>query len=132
MKVLNPKEPLDSSKITLGNPTPAQGGSYFTKIKIGDDQLYAQMPKCLTKKGIVHTEKNDYCDLMYERSNEELIDWIESIESCCQELIDKKKHVWFHTELSRDDINTMMSPICRMYKSGKNILIRVNLSLIHI
>lgn len=127
MKVLNPKEPLDSSKITLGNPTPVQGGSYFTKIKIGDDQLYAQMPKCLTKKGIVHTEKNDYCDLMYERSNEELIDWIESIESCCQELIDKKKHVWFHTELSRDDINTMMSPICRMYKSGKNILIRVNI-----
>ena len=127
MKVLNPKEPLDSSKITLGNPTPVQGGSYFTKIKIGDDQLYAQMPKCLTKKGIVHTEKNDYCDLMYERSNEELIDWIESIESCCQELIDKKKHVWFHTELSRDDINTMMSPICRMYRSGKNILIRVNI-----
>lgn len=38
MKVLNPKEPLDSSKITLGNPTPVQGGSYFTKIKIGDDR----------------------------------------------------------------------------------------------
>ena len=49
MKVVNPKQPLDASKITLGNPTPVQGGSYFTKIKNGDDSLYAQMPKCLTK-----------------------------------------------------------------------------------
>ena len=128
MKVLQSNQPFDSSKITLGNPTPVQGGSYFTKIKMGDDSLYAQMPKCLTKKGIIHTEKHKYCDLMYERSNEEqLIDWIESIETCCQELINKKKHVWFHTELTRDDINTMMSPICRIYKSGKNILIRVNI-----
>ena len=127
MKILNPEENLDYNKITLGNPTPIQGGSYFTKLKIDDNQLYAQMPKCLTRKGIVHTEKNDYCDLMYERNDEEqLIDWIENIEMCCQTLIDKKKHIWFHTDLSRDDISTMMTPICRIYRSGKNILIRVN------
>lgn len=127
MKILNPEENLDYNKITLGNPTPIQGGSYFTKLKIDDNQLYAQMPKCLTRKGIVHTEKNDYCDLMYERNDEEqLIDWIENIETCCQTLIDKKKHIWFHTDLSRDDISTMMTPICRIYRSGKNILIRVN------
>lgn len=128
MKIINPKNTLDSSKITLGNPIPIQGGSYFTKLKNDDDPLYAQMPKCLTKKGIIHTEKNDYCDLMYERNGEEqLIEWIENIENCCQDLIDKKKHVWFHTELSRDDISTMMTPMCRIYKSGKNILIRVNI-----
>ena len=128
MKVVNPKQSLDTSKITLGNPTPVQGGSYFTKLKIGDEPLYAQMPKCLTRKGIVHTGKNDYCDLMYERNDEEqLIEWIENIESCCQDLIDNKKNIWFHTDLSRDDITTMMSPICRIYRSGKNILIRVSI-----
>jgi len=128
MKVLNPKQPFDASKITLGNPMPVQGGSYFTKLKIDDELLYAQMPKCFTRKGIVHTEKNDYCDLMYERNDEEqLIEWIENLESCCQDLIDNKKSLWFHTDLSRDDITTMMSPICRIYRSGKNILIRVNI-----
>ena len=127
MKILNPNESLDSNKITLGNPTPVQGGSYFTKLKIDDVPIYAQMPKCLTRKAIVHTGKNDYCDLMYERNEEEqLIEWIENIETCCQALIDKKKHIWFHTDLSRDDISTMMTPICRIYRSGKNILIRVS------
>ena len=128
MNILNPNKSFDYSRITLGNPTPVQGGSYFTKLKNNDDLLYAQMPKCLTKKGIIRTEKNCYCDLLYERNNEEkLIECIEKIESCCQDLIDKKKHLWFHTELSRDDITTMMSPICRIFRSGKNILIRVNI-----
>ena len=128
MIILNPTETLDSSNIVLGNPTPVQGGSYFTKLKNGGEPLYIQMPKCLTKKGLIKTEKTHYCDLMYERGDgEELIEWIENLEICCQDLINKKKHVWFHTELTADDIATMMSPICRIFRSGKNILIRVNI-----
>ena len=45
MKILNPEENLDYNKITLGNPTPIQGGSYFTKLKIDDNPNYTH--KCL-------------------------------------------------------------------------------------
>ena len=63
---------------------------------------------------------------MYERNsaNEEFIEWIEKLESVCQDKIDEKKQLWFQTEFTRDDIETMMTPIARMYKSGKYLLIR--------
>jgi hypothetical protein len=92
-----------------------------------DKPLYVQLPKCQTKQGIVSTKRGKYSDLMYERGvvdSEELGTWIEGIESRCQELIDEKKSTWFHTELSRDDITTMMSPVCRLYRSGTKLLIR--------
>ena len=80
------------------------------------------------KKGYCTYRKRMITVILCTRRNEEeqLIEWIENIETCCQALIDKKKHIWFHTDLSRDDISTMMTPICRIYRSGKNILIRVS------
>ena len=128
MKVFDVKDEFAFDKISLASPQPVQGGTYFTKLKMDGEPLYIQMPKCLTKQGIVKTKKGKYSDLMYERHDEEnLIEWIENLELRCQDLINDKKDVWFHTELSKDDITSMMTPICRMYKSGKNILIRVTI-----
>ena len=119
---------FDYSKITLANPQPLQGNSYFTKINYGENAipLYIQFPKCLTKQAIMATKRGKYCDLMYERGsvNDEFIEWIEQLESQCQDKIDEKKQLWFQNEFSRDDIETMMTPIARMYKSGKYVLIR--------
>jgi hypothetical protein len=119
---------FDYSKITLANPQPLQGNSYFTKINYGENAipLYIQFPKCLTKQAIIATKRGKYCDLMYERGsvNDEFIEWIEQLESQCQDKIDEKKQLWFQNEFSRDDIETMMTPIARMYKSGKYVLIR--------
>ncbi len=128
MKVFDVKQDFAFDKISLANPQPVQGGTYFTKLRMDDEPLYLQLPKCLTKQGVVTTKKGKYCDLMYESIDEEVvINFIENLESRCQELINNKKHLWFHTELTKDDISSMMTPICRMYKSGKNILIRVTI-----
>ena len=128
MKTFDVKQDFAYDKISLANPQPVQGGTYFTKLRMDDEPLYLQLPKCSTKQGIVTTKKGKYCDLMYESNDEEvLITFIENLESRCQELINNKKHLWFHTELSNDDIASMMTPICRMYRSGKNILIRVTI-----
>jgi hypothetical protein len=118
---------FDFSKITLATPQPFQGNSYFTKINFGAENvpLYIQFPKCLTKQAVIATKRGKYCDLMYERGiNDEFIEWIEHLESACQDKIDEKKHLWFQNEFTRDDIETMMTPIARMYKSGKYLLIR--------
>ena len=79
----------------------------------------------MTKQAVIATKRGKYCDLMYERGiNDEFIEWIEHLESACQDKIDEKKHLWFQNEFTRDDIETMMTPIARMYKSGKYLLIR--------
>ena len=128
MDVFDFSESFEYENITLSSPQPVQGGSYYTKLRYNGSNLYVQLPKCGTKQGFVVTKKNKYSDLMYESINEEtLIEWVEQIENTCQNLIDKNKALWFHTELTRDDITSMMTPICRVYRSGKNLLMRVSI-----
>ena len=129
MNVLEPSKLFNFTNITLANPYPVQGGSYFTKLNNDGKPLCIQMPTCYTKQGIVSTQKNKYCDLMYDTgTSDELTEWIEQLELTCQKLINEKKQLWFHSEITEHDINNMMTPICRLYKSGKKILIRTNLS----
>ena len=129
MESYEPNKSFEYDKVTLENPRPVQGGSYFTKMTMEPNKLvYIQFPKCHTKQGIIATKRGKYCDLMYERIDEnELMEWIENFESKCYDLIDAKKNLWFQSDLSRDDIESMMSPICRLYKSGKKLLIRINI-----
>ena len=128
MEIFKPiSSSFDFSKITLASPQPLQGSTYFTKINYSEDNLplYIQLPKCLTKQAFISTKRGKYCDLMYERSlHDEFIEWIEKLESICQDKIDDKKQLWFQNDFTRDDIETMMTPIARMYKSGKYVLIR--------
>jgi len=130
MNIYKADDSFDFSSITLANPQPVQGGSFYTKLSVGlDKPLYMQLSKCITKQNIVEAMRGKYCDLMYERNDEDqLMNWIEKFEHGCQDKINAKKSLWFQTELTRDDIETMMSPMTRLYKSGKNILIRVYLN----
>jgi hypothetical protein len=52
------------------------------------------------------------------------MDWVEQLEYRCQDIINEKKELWFQTEITRDDIETMMSQMIRLYQSGKYMLIR--------
>ena len=128
MEIYNPDDTFDFSRITLANPQPTQAGSFFTKLSLDSIKpLYIQFPKCSTKQNIVEALSGKYCDLMYERTDEAaitLMNWVETFEHACQDKINDKKSLWFQTELSRDDIETMMSPMTRIYKSGKYVLIR--------
>jgi arsenate reductase-like glutaredoxin family protein len=114
------------NKMTLGKPHPLQGGgSYFTKLTIDDKPIYIQIPKCETKNGVIETKRQKYIDMMYTRENEsELADWIERLENQCQELINIKKDTWFANDITREDLESMMTPLSRLYKSGTKLLIR--------
>jgi arsenate reductase-like glutaredoxin family protein len=136
MEIINPVNNYDTTlsfafeRLALANPEPLQSGSYFTKISLENNKpFFVQLPKCNTKQGLVDIKGVKYCDLMYERStNEELVEWLEKLEYACQDKLNEKKDLWFQTELSRDDIESMMSPIMRVYQSGKYILLRISVN----
>ena len=129
MEIYGPNTTFEYDKVTLANPQPIQGGSYITKITMDNDKpLYVQFPKCCTKQAVVTTKRGKYCDLMYERErHEELIHWIENLESIFQDRLDEKKSLWFTADLTRGDIGHLMSPIARLFKSGKYLLIRTHI-----
>ena len=118
---------FDFNKILLDNPTALTGGAYFTKLLVnnGTKNMYLQLPKVTTKQGFIKNNNKNYCDLMFPSTNKDLIKWFEEFEKKCQELIFNKKDLWFHNEITKDDIEEMMNPIIRSYKSGKYFLIRV-------
>ena len=122
-------ESLDTTNFKLSNPVPNQGGTYFSKLTINnnDDQFYLQTPKCKTKQGIVKTGKKKYTDLLFSELNSDFIETITKVEEKIQEMIFKKHDIWFaNTDLEMEDIqNSFVSPV-KVYK-GKNYLLRANL-----
>ena len=53
---VNKDFPFD--KLSLANPNGIQGGAFFSKLSLNNDTPFLfQTPKCLTKNGIIKTEK---------------------------------------------------------------------------
>jgi len=130
MEIVNAQPDFDFKTISLADPQPLAGsaGFYFTQLGVGleNKALCLQLPECLTKQGIVNIKNGKYLDLMLERAkNDDLMRWIEQLEYACQDIIDSKKNLWFQSELTRDDIESMMTQVTRLYQSGKYMLIRV-------
>lgn len=114
--------PFDKLKILP--PLKCSGAAYITKIEYNHKPLYIQTCKSKTKQGIVKSGKKQYCDLMFDSTSEEFIQWIEHLENHCQECIFSKSKTWFTSDLDRDDIeNAFISPL-RLYKSGKFYLLK--------
>jgi len=122
-----PTKDFDFEKLSLGSVNSLQGGSYFTKILMNNEALYLQTPKCITKQGMVVTEKKKYVDLMFSSDTTDVISWFEEIEKKAQEMMFSKKNIWFHDDIEFSDIeNAFTSPI-RSYKSGRYNLVRCSL-----
>jgi hypothetical protein len=90
--IIEPNELFDFSKLSLAHPTGVQGGAYFTKIEHNKKPLYIQTLKGQTKQGFVKTGKKYYCDLMYDKNAETLINWFENLEERCRKLIYEKRN----------------------------------------
>jgi hypothetical protein len=88
--------------------------------------IYIQTPKSLTKQGFIKSGKKIYTDLMFDNNDTVFINWIENLESKCQELIFNKGQTWFENKLEKDDIETSFSSPFKIFKSGKYYLLRVN------
>jgi hypothetical protein len=125
--IIEPTMDYDFSKLYLGPPTSLAGGAYFTRIMYNTNKLlYIQTPKCLTKQGFIKSGKKIYTDLMFDNNDTVFINWIENLETKCQELIFTKGQTWFETKLEKEDIETAFTSPFKIFKSGKYYLLRVN------
>ena len=125
--IIEPNDTFDFSKLSLAHPSGIQGGAYFTSIEYNKKPLYIQTCKSLTKQGFVKTGKKYYCDLMFDKNSESLINWFENLEERCQKLIFEKRNTWFQNALEETDIETAFNSTIRVYKSGKCYLVRTNI-----
>jgi hypothetical protein len=124
--IIEPNETFDFSKLSLAHPTGIQGGAYFTKIHHNNKPLYIQTTKSLTRQGFVKNGKKYYCDLMFDKNADVLINWFENLEERCQKLIFEKSASWFQNPLEINDIESAFNSTIRVYKSGKYYLVRTN------
>lgn len=129
--IIEPNETFDFSTLSLAHPVGIQGGAYFTKIENNKKPLYIQTPKGQTRQGFVKNGKKYYCDLMFDKNSEMLINWFEKLEERCQKLIYDRRDTWFQNSLEESDIETAFNSCIRIYKSGKFYLIRTNVKNNH-
>ena len=129
--IIEPNETFDFSVLSLAHPIGIQGGAYFTKIENIKKPLYIQTPKGQTRQGFVKNGKKYYCDLMFDKNSEMLINWFEKLEERCQKLIYDRRDTWFQNSLEESDIETAFNSSIRIYKSGKFYLIRTNVKNNH-
>ena len=129
--IIEPTIDFDFSQLNLENPSPLQGGNFFTKINYTDKQLplYIQLPKCVSKHGIIKntSSKKSYIDLMFNYYETDVLTWFENLELQCRQLIHNKKDIWFQTDITLDDIENMFISAIKSYKSGKFITIRAHI-----
>lgn len=126
MNIIEPIPTFDFSKLSLAHPSSVQGGSYFTKILCDDKPLYVQTPRCATRQGFIKNNKKIICDLMFETTCDEFVQWIENLEIRCQQLIFEKSKDWFQNEMDISDIETAFTSVMKIYKSGRYYLVRGN------
>jgi hypothetical protein len=125
--IIEPTIDYDFSKLYLGPPTTLAGGAYFTRLMYNTNkQLFIQTPKSLTKQGFIKSGKKVYTDLMFDNNDTVFINWIENLETKCQDLIFSKGQNWFETKLEKDDIESAFTSPFKIFKSGKYYLLRVN------
>ena len=125
--IIEPSLDFDFSKLSLAHPTALNGGAYFTKILYNKEPIYIQTHKSKTKQGIVKNGKKYYCDLVFDNSSEQTINWFEKLEERCQQLLFEKSNDWFEGTLDKNDIDNAFNSILKIYKSGKFYLLKTNI-----
>jgi hypothetical protein len=125
--IFEPNENFNFENITLGQPNAIQGGAYFTKILYNNKSLYIQCPKCVSKQGVIKNGKKMYIDLLFNNSDESIVQWFINLEGMCQKRIYDKSNEWFQNPLELTDIESAFSSPIKVYKSCKYYLLRSNI-----
>ena len=127
--IIEPTMDYDFTKLYFGPPSTLAGGAYFSRIMYNNNKLlFIQTPKCLTKQGFIKSGKKIYTDLMFDNNDTVFINWIENLESRCQDLVYLKRETWFETKLEKDDIEGAFTSPFKIFKTGKYYLLRVNVN----
>jgi hypothetical protein len=117
------KNAFPYNDLSLANPHGLQGGAYFSKLKLLGNTVSLQTPKSKTKNGIIKTDKKIYCDLLFDKEDDGVIEFISELEDKIKNLIYEKKDKWFHTDMDMDTIDYHWQNVLRPYK-GSFILLR--------
>ena len=125
--ILTPNNSFDYDLLSLAQPFPLQGGSYFTRLLNNNNNLYIKTKPCNLKQGIVQTEHKTYMDLILTPEDVCYTEWFEKLENKLQNIIYSKRKLWFDNDLELEDIENVFTNILRPYKSGKLHLLRCNL-----
>jgi hypothetical protein len=128
INIISPNDDFDFSSMYLGYPT-SQNGSFFTKIYSQGKPLYIQTPKSQTKQGFVKNGKKIYTELMFSNDENLFIKWLENLETKCQQMIYEKNDDWFQEKLELNDIESAFTNLIKVYRSGKNYLLRTNVKI---
>lgn len=110
-------------ELSLANPHGLQGGAYFSKLKLLGKTISFQTPKSKTKNGIIKTDKKIYCDLLFDKDDDDVIEFLSELEDKIKNLIYEKKDKWFHTDMDMDTIDYHWQNVLRPYK-GSCVLLR--------
>lgn len=116
------------SKLMLTSPLSIPGKPHFCKLSIDKKPVFMQSPKCKTKQGIIKSGKKMYTDLVFTNFDEDLMEWIEALETSLRQILFVNKEKWFDITLSEDDIESYFNPSIKLFKSGKLFLLRAGLN----
>ena len=121
---------FDFNQLKLISPTSVAGGNYFIKFRINQLPLYIQPPQCILKNGIQKSGKKLFSDLIFTHENEDFIQWMENLETYCRKQIFENRAKWFETDLDETDIENFFTSPIKIYKSGKNYIVRTNIPIL--
>lgn len=124
-KIDTPDENYDFNNMSLGTPISVYGGSYFTKITNSGADVFLQTPVCGSKAGVIKSGKRMFIDLLFDKTDENIVMWFERLEETVRDLIFDKRENWFQETTDMDDIESAFSQSVRLYKSGRYYMIRV-------
>jgi hypothetical protein len=121
---------IEKIKFNLSDPVLINNASYFSKITHGNNNknFYIKLSKSFLKQNLKITKNKNICELIFSINEKKVINLFENLETFIINEIYKKKELWFYNsqELNIDDINDLMTPILRTYKSGQQFIIRCN------
>ena len=115
------------SNLTLCKPVASTGGGFFIRYAFKEQPLYIQPPKCYIKQIHTKTGKKMYCDLVFQQENEPFLRWMERLESQTQQTLYDNRQQWFQTDLEKEDIEQSFASPVKIYKSGKEYIVRTNI-----
>jgi hypothetical protein len=124
-KIDTPDENYDFNNMSLGTPISVYGGSYFTKLTNRGVDVFLQTPVCGSKAGVIKSGKRMFIDLLFDKTDENIVIWFERLEETVRDLIFEKRDNWFQETTDMDDIEGAFSQSVRLYKSGRYYMIRV-------
>lgn len=128
--ILEPNSQFDFSQINCISPTALSGGNYFIRLlTLSQNPLYIRTPKCFAKSGILKSGKKMLCDLVFQHHDEEVLNFLEHLETFCQKQIFENKEKWFESGLTMVDIEHCFLSTTKSYKSGKYHSLRCNVPL---